>query len=173
MVILCPMCLFKLRLPKKAARWNACILVVRLPRQTCLYQMRHGGASANFVEGRRSPAGFQLCGRWASASDVKRCIKTGQLPIEVAECTARYNVRKMMIVTAPTYLNFLQNHSTEDTGTILSLYALRNTKETKSVAPNDWSEQKTTTKMIDVTQAGSDWSFQREFVNSFSRRPFF
>ena len=75
---------------------------------------------------------------------------------EVEECTARYNVRKMTIVTAPTYLNFLQNQSTEDARTITSLYALRNTKNTKSVAPTDWSEQKTITKMIDVTLAGSD-----------------
>ena len=94
--------LAQITLAEKATRWNTCIQVLGLSRQTCLYQMRHGGASANYVEGRRSLADFQLCGRWASASDVKRCIKTGQLPTEVAECTARYNVRKMMIVTAPT-----------------------------------------------------------------------
>ena len=76
---------------------------------------------------------------------------------EVAECTARYNMlRKMMIVTVPTYLNFLQNQSTEDARTITRFYALRNTKDTKSVALTDRAEKETAKTKIDVTQAGSD-----------------
>ena len=76
---------------------------------------------------------------------------------EVAECTARYNVlRKMMIVTVPTYINFLQNQSTEDAGTIRRFHVLRNTKVTKSVALTVRSEKKMAKKQIDVTQAGSD-----------------
>ena len=76
---------------------------------------------------------------------------------EVAECTARYNVlRKMMIATVPTYLNFLQNQSTEDARTITRFYALQTTKDTKSFALTDKSEKKMAKKKIDVTQAGSD-----------------
>ena len=76
---------------------------------------------------------------------------------EVAECTARYNVlRKMMIATVPTYLNFLQNQSTEDARTITRFYALQNTKDTKSFALTDKSEKKMAKKNFDVTQAGSD-----------------
>ena len=76
---------------------------------------------------------------------------------EVAECTARYNMlRKMMIVTVPTYPNFLQNQSTEDARTITRFHALRHTKDTKSVALTDRAEKKTAKTKIDVTQAGSD-----------------
>ena len=76
---------------------------------------------------------------------------------EVAECIARYHVsRKMMIAIVLAYLNFLQNQSTEDARTITRFYALRNTKDTKSVALTDRAEKKTAKTKIDVTQAGSD-----------------
>ena len=69
--------------------------------------------------------------------------------------------------------NYFQIKSTEETGNITSYHVLRNTKDTKSVALADRMEKKMAKTKIDVTQAGSDWSFKREFVNSNLRRPFF
>ena len=69
---------------------------------------------------------------------------------EVAECTARYNV--LRIVIGPAYISYFQNKSLKDAGPITRYYELPNTKDTKSVALINGSVKMMVKKQIDVIQ---------------------
>ena len=71
-----------------------------------------------------------------------------------------HRLDKKMIVTVPTYLNYLQNQTTEDEGPFTKYYVLRNINNPKTVVLIYGLEKKMVTKQNDVTQAGSDCSFK-------------
>ena len=45
----------------------------------CLYQLRHGGASEELLEGRRSISEIMARGRWDTSSSLRRYAKPAQL----------------------------------------------------------------------------------------------
>lgn len=60
-------------------QWQAAIAALRLPSDTVMYQLRHAGASADLLAGRRKLPEVLLRGRWKSLSSVRRYGKPGQV----------------------------------------------------------------------------------------------
>jgi integrase len=57
--------------------FNAAVTGLGLPDGTCLYQLRHGGASYDLLEGHRAWEAVRSRGRWMSDVTVKRYAKSG------------------------------------------------------------------------------------------------
>ena len=87
--------------------WTGALAELRIPKQQLVwYQLRHGGASADLLERRRSVPEIQARGRWMRPESMRRYAKSGQtqkvlnaLPSDVRRFTrwAAEEFREIMI----------------------------------------------------------------------------
>jgi hypothetical protein len=71
--------LFDLSHESMLEHWNDALAELRMPRKFVWYQLRHGGASADLLERRRSVAEIQARGRWMRSESMRRYAKSGQV----------------------------------------------------------------------------------------------
>lgn len=70
---------FEVSEPDSLCQWKKAVSALRLPEDTVMYQLRHAGASADLLSGKRKLPEILLRGRWRSVSSVRRYAKPGQV----------------------------------------------------------------------------------------------
>jgi len=70
---------------KVSALYRQATNLLRLPRVPVLHQLRHGGASYDYMEKNLSLAEIQVRGRWASERSTRRYQKSGRINEQLAE----------------------------------------------------------------------------------------
>ena len=79
--------------------FHAAVTALGLLEGTCLYQLRHGGASYDLLEVHRAWEAVRSRGRWMSDVTVKRCAKSGvihSVPVTGASETTLYESGKVV-----------------------------------------------------------------------------
>lgn len=72
--------LFPLSVNEMLDDWNDALAELHIPKkQMVWYQLRHGGASADLLERRRSVPEIQARGRWMRPESMRRYAKSGQI----------------------------------------------------------------------------------------------
>ena len=71
--------LFNVDPRKVKIAWSRAREALHLPKQFCMYQLRHGGASEDALSRRRSLAEIMQRGRWKAMNSLKRYTKPGQV----------------------------------------------------------------------------------------------
>ena len=72
--------LFPITVAEMLVDWNEALAELRIPKQQLVwYQLRHGGASADLLERRRSVPEIQARGRWMRPESMRRYAKSGQI----------------------------------------------------------------------------------------------
>ena len=73
---------------------------LKLPAPPTLYQLRHGGASADLASGRRTIAGVKARGRWHDDRSVTRYGKGGRITEQLSRLGARFHEHVRVLVPA-------------------------------------------------------------------------
>ena len=62
-----------------AGVWERTAIILQVPGPTCLYQLRHGGASDDLLMARRTEDEVMRRGQWRTLSSVRRYAKPGKV----------------------------------------------------------------------------------------------